>query len=81
MIPPPFSLNPSDSNLVALAVDFYISNIGDLTPDQYTKLESLLMLFDDYLDAHEDKVVEKQHEKILETQGNLIRVDFGENLD
>ena len=81
MIPPPFSLNPSESNLVALAVDFYISNIGDLTADQYTKLESLLIQFDDYLDDHDAKVVENQHEKILDTQGNLIRVNFGENLD
>lgn len=81
MISPSFSLNPSESNLVALAVDFYISNIGDLTADQYKRLETLLIQFDDYLDSHDAKVIENQHEKILDTQGNLIRVDFGENLD
>lgn len=81
MIPPPFSLNPSESNLVALAVDFYISNIGDLTVDQYNKLESLLMQFDEYLDSHEAKVIENQHEKVLDIQDNLIRVNFGEDLD
>lgn len=76
-----FPLNPSESNLVALAVDFFICNTGDLTTEQYNKLENLLIQFDDYLDGVEAKAIENQHEKILSTQDNLIRVNFGKNLD
>lgn len=76
-----FPLDVNESNLVALAIDFYISQIGDLSPEQYDRLLSLLMQFEDYLEEHEAKVLDNQHEKVQDRQGNLLRVDFGKNLD
>lgn len=71
-----FKFNQQESNLLALAVDFFLNNVGDLSPEQQVALEKLLMEFDDILDDLEENILKNQHDRVEDRVGNLLKVNF-----
>lgn len=72
-----FQFNPQQSNLLALSVDFFLSNVNDLTEVQQQLLTDLLMTFDDVLEEWEADSRLSLPQNVKDIQGNLISVDFG----
>jgi hypothetical protein len=72
-----FEFDCQQSNLLALAVDFFICNAGDLTTQQESVLMDMLINFDEVLDNIEPQDADIAQEKIQKVEGQLIYVDFG----
>lgn len=76
-----FKFNMQQSNLLALAVDFFLCNVGDLTPRQEQLLNDLLLELDITLTDLEEQIQETCQGRIKDIQDNVILVDFSDNIN